>query len=1577
MTVCCASSSASIQLESGSDSEIVFDQAGTHSRFVLSNPGTGAGLVIKSETRDLLSIGRQSGDLRVLGNLDVKTHGDSPRSATVTSASDAASLVLTSNASSLVSVVSQNGSTSLSLTTGSSTFALQNAGLGEFAISHSTLSSSIINLALANSTFTGNTLVSSGYVEVKSMTGGAHVIAEAGGSTDEALMELHAPTNSHSQVLFARTHSGGANSTAFAITNRAGALQISGQDASPLWNISRITGNTWIRGDVSLHWPDGGSPSRSLNVSSPSGEATGEVISATSTASLRVSSANASALCLVSAAANTNATLHLGAFALTHSSHLAFSTHTSGELMTIAQSSGTTSTRGSWSVQSPNGATKVEVQSEDKQAVVTIEAATDAVTTIKSPDDAKIILTEGAAEFAILNQDQGNTLHVAAGRGNGSFTPWWTLSRHAHQPASWFHRNVLIGSKATPASLTVSSLSGNASVQNTAGGVGTSTITARSPMGMNSKVELSTGSNVFSITHEAAEGQLVFRGGPVDHIMTIARTSGNTRFFGNLTIQDSGSRHLTLKSTNGQSDIFVNGATDGAVKLHGKRAHLVLSKPGGHSFRLQNELSQFSLINADVSLMTIKPSIGEGAVFIDGNLTVSTLNSTHDRMFQVLANASATVKLESTSGHAMASVISDTLDATVKLTAPVHQDATLALRSQNSESSPARVGFDILNHGASGNFVITNTSLELLTLRPVSGSADLHGNMQIGLASSADATSVQLLSNADVQVQVLAGMNSKLKIEAGPGGNALLEISSASNAASILSLGSGTQYDYQISVSDEGQQFRLSNGPHQLLLLSNQTVHSTGSHTVIDNSNGTSDTLLHIEGSTHSATPSTLRLASGTAGEFAIQKSTQSQDDATQDNTFLSFDDGIHQLLRVHRHTGTFILRGSMGQTGVLYVENSTSRVGVNVESPKRDLHVGGDAAMSGDVTVSGKALNIYSDLHTVRLGMNKSDPANSNAAFQVKGNTALSGNLMVGNLSSPTFTVIGASGFIGINTVPQSQLHIVGSWHISGKSNMSNPFSLKVNTSLVVHHEQKSVRIGDMNGPMKNQTLHVVGRTVIDSNLRAASNTLTVNAASNNVAIGIAQTSVQLHVNGSAQVSESLNIGSTTLVVNAETQRVGIRTDVPLAVLDVAGDVLLSLKPSQRLSNTDLQIIGTDEDLLRLRGPENCSLSLKFQSQQSIGSLTGLLHSSKKLPRLSYMFANVTSAFFTHAGQFQVGPSEPQHMLSINGTSKFQNLSVGTQGLSSRLVRVGSRGGAMVGIHSKNSTAVVTLRGNHSGLLILNSSALGTSCLANLTLAGSSPLQLLHHAGKERFEISNGGGIMTFSNHNSTVSGNVAIEQVGPAAMNVTSSDSQASVLVSGSSAASLNIKAPSNHSASLQIASGETSFWVTSLAQQLSIGSLHDVVRVSGSTAETLINANTTVGCSIAYQSICAGARHLLVSATHSAAQVVVNGDAAQVSIRAQAGFNSMFQLQSGVGAFILKVHPDDRLVISDGTKALMSVGADLTSIAGNATFGGLGSDNQDNAEVSTQLFAQILLSDLLSFRLRSYLLRMQMWE
>lgn len=314
--------------------------------------------------------------------------------------------------------------------------------------------------------------------------------------------------------------------------------------------------------------------------------------------------------------------------------------------------------------------------------------------------------------------------------------------------------------------------------------------------------------------------------------------------------------------------------------------------------------------------------------------------------------------------------------------------------------------------------------------------------------------------------------------------------------------------------------------------------------------------------------------------------------------------------------------------------------------------------------------------------------------------------------------------------------------------------------------------------------------------------------------------------------------------------------------------------------------------------------------------------------------------------------PSLPQHMLSIGGNSKISgNLQVGTSEASDRrMVHIGSRYSADVAVFSGNGAAHATLHGSRSAVLILNSSVTGASCVANLTRASVSPLQLVHHADTEQFQIASPGGTVVFSNRNSTISGSMAVQRKGPTTVSILSKDAGASVVIAGSAqgnTASINVRAPSSSSARLEMAAGDDSFVINSLAQQLAIRAAHEVVTVSSVTADTVINADTTVGCAPATASVCA--RQLLLSASQNAVQVMVNGDqGAQLSIRAQADFDSKLQLESAVGAFVLSVRSDNKLSIRDGNTELVSISAQSVRIAGNATFGGLSSIEQDVVQV-----------------------------
>ena len=194
------------------------------------------------------------------------------------------------------------------------------------------------------------------------------------------------------------------------------------------------------------------------------------------------------------------------------------------------------------------------------------------------------------------------------------------------------------------------------------------------------------------------------------------------------------------------------------------------------------------------------------------------------------------------------------------------------------------------------------------------------------------------------------------------------------------------------------------------------------------------------------------------------------------DDHIIHYEDATHQLLidlrgnaQIQNNatigetldvtgTVTFANDLTVGAASNLFVEVSTSRVGINEASPGASLDVGGDvniqsavsatsktsgalvvaggvgiggdvhasnAVLSGDLTVDTDTLRVASG--TNRVGINKAEPT---VALDVVGDVIISDNFTV---DTDTLHVDSVTDRVGINvSAPDASLHVVGNVHVA-----------------------------------------------------------------------------------------------------------------------------------------------------------------------------------------------------------------------------------------------------------------------------------------------------------------------------------------------------------------------------------------------------------------------------------------------------------------------------------------------------------------------------------------------------------------
>ena len=236
----------------------------------------------------------------------------------------------------------------------------------------------------------------------------------------------------------------------------------------------------------------------------------------------------------------------------------------------------------------------------------------------------------------------------------------------------------------------------------------------------------------------------------------------------------------------------------------------------------------------------------------------------------------------------------------------------------------------------------------------------------------------------------------------------------------------------------------------------------------------------------------------------------------------------------------TFANDLTVGAVSNLFVDVSTSRVGINEATPGASLDVGGDVKIQSDVIATSKTSAALVVAGGVGVG-----------GDVYAANTVLSGNFTV---DTDTLIVNSTTDRVGINKeVPDVALDVVGDVVIT------DDFTVDTDTLRV---DSVTDRVG-INVSAPDASLHVIGNAYVSSNLTVDTNTLHVDAEGNKVGILTVNPAFALDVHGTSNVgaltATSLSVDTDTLHVDATNKRVGIETSSPEANLHVAGNVYVS----------------------------------------------------------------------------------------------------------------------------------------------------------------------------------------------------------------------------------------------------------------------------------------------------------------------------------------------------------------------------------------------------------------------------------
>lgn len=176
----------------------------------------------------------------------------------------------------------------------------------------------------------------------------------------------------------------------------------------------------------------------------------------------------------------------------------------------------------------------------------------------------------------------------------------------------------------------------------------------------------------------------------------------------------------------------------------------------------------------------------------------------------------------------------------------------------------------------------------------------------------------------------------------------------------------------------------------------------------------------------------------------------------------------------------------------------------------------------------------LYVDTSNNRVGVNTITPS---SPFSVVGNADFSDQLYITNdlfVATDVFVVDGATNRIGVNiSSPTVALDISGDVKISGVLSVS------------------TIAASTITSPNPTfDKLTVAGSAQFDTDV------FVVNATTNKVGVNISSPAATLDVVGSGKISENLIVGTSALVVDSTNNFVGVNLTTPAVSLDVSGTV-------------------------------------------------------------------------------------------------------------------------------------------------------------------------------------------------------------------------------------------------------------------------------------------------------------------------------------------------------------------------------------------------------------------------------------
>ncbi|BCV07194.1 MAG: hypothetical protein Ct9H90mV2_100 [Prasinovirus sp.] len=315
------------------------------------------------------------------------------------------------------------------------------------------------------------------------------------------------------------------------------------------------------------------------------------------------------------------------------------------------------------------------------------------------------------------------------------------------------------------------------------------------------------------------------------------------------------------------------------------------------------------------------------------------------------------------------------------------------------------------------------------------------------------------------------------------------------------------------------------------------------------------------------------------------------------------------------RHSGAkfLITNGTdlqVGEVANLYVDTSTSRVGINVASPSYTLDVGGDINLSGSFYQGGSPF--VSSLWT----------------------------------SSGT-DLYYSSGSVGIsNAAPDHDLSVGSNLYVhdTGSNVLVVDGNVNVSNNLTAHR----LTLNNVSITTTQDLAQVSNVGNVTSNVLQFTNPTTAFVTTGNVEVG-----------GELTVGSNVEIGTANLFVDTTSGDVGIGTTVPAATLDVRGAVADPSIPTVHIGDNSAD--GGDYGMVNLvRDGTNGGSKSHLAFIRYGHTVVGMgFHNNTNTWGIFPSFSGVTNTpamAITFDGKIGIGTASPLEKLDVYGTSRISS---------------------------------------------------------------------------------------------------------------------------------------------------------------------------------------------------------------------------------------------------------------------------------------------------------------------------------